>query len=113
MKILVLSDIHANYTALQAVLEDAGDVDELWCLGDLVGYGPDPNECVDCVRAQPNLVCLLGNHDAAAIGMIKLDAFNNEARQVANWVKDSLTEENIQFLKSLNTRQENQLWGLW
>jgi predicted phosphodiesterase len=53
MRILVMSDIHANYTALEAVLKDAGPVDETWCLGDLVGYGPDPNACVEEIRDRP------------------------------------------------------------
>ena len=66
MLILIVSDIHANLTALNAVLDDAGYIDAVWCLGDLVGYGPDPNECIDRVRPLPGLVCLLGNHDAAA-----------------------------------------------
>jgi len=65
MRILVMSDIHANYTALEAVLKDAGPVDETWCLGDIVGYGPDPNACVEEIREQPMLTCLLGNHDVA------------------------------------------------
>src|SRR5258706_245558 len=68
MRILVMSDIHANYTALQAVLKDAGKVDETWCLGDLVGYGPDPNAVVEEVHDIPNLTCLLRNHDVAVTG---------------------------------------------
>jgi len=59
MRILVISDIHANYTALEAVLADAGQVDETWCLGDMVGYGPDPNACVEELRDLPMLTCLL------------------------------------------------------
>ena len=68
MRILVISDIHANYTALEAVLEDAGTVDETWCLGDMVGYGPDPNAVLELIREIPSLTCLLGNHDVAVIG---------------------------------------------
>ena len=76
MRVLVISDIHANFTALETVLADAGAVDETWCLGDLVGYGPDPNEVVERVRGLPNLTCLLGNHDVAAIGKIPFESFN-------------------------------------
>ena len=65
MRVLVISDIHANYTALEAVLNDAGQVDETWCLGDLVGYGPDPNAVVEQVREMPHLTCIMGNHDMA------------------------------------------------
>ena len=55
-RILVISDIHANLTALEAVIADAGPIDETWCLGDLVGYGPDPNECISLIRELPKLV---------------------------------------------------------
>ncbi len=72
MRILVISDIHGNLPAFEAVLKNAGTVDVVWCLGDLVGYGPQPNECVDLVRTLPNLICLLGNHDAASMGGIDL-----------------------------------------
>ncbi|HQK04844.1 MAG TPA: metallophosphoesterase family protein, partial [Anaerolineaceae bacterium] len=63
MKILVISDVHANLTALEAVLADAGNNYEVvWCLGDLVGYGPDGNQCVQRIRELPNLLCIRGNH---------------------------------------------------
>jgi hypothetical protein len=55
MRVLVLSDIHANITALEAVIDDAGPIDTAWCLGDLVGYGPDPNECIELIRSIPRL----------------------------------------------------------
>lgn len=60
MRVLIISDIHANLTALEAVLEDAGDFDATWCLGDVLGYGPDPDDCVSMIRSLPNLTCLLG-----------------------------------------------------
>ena len=81
MRILVMSDIHANYTALEAVLKDAGTVDETWCLGDLVGYGPDPNAVLEQMRDIANLTCILGNHDVAVIGKIPFEAFNGDARR--------------------------------
>jgi predicted phosphodiesterase len=101
MRILVISDIHANDTALEAVLKDAGTVDETWCLGDLVGYGPDPNQVVERVRALPNLTCLLGNHDMAAIGSIPLEAFNGDARRTLEYHEKILTIENMEFLRTL------------
>jgi predicted phosphodiesterase len=101
MKILVISDIHGNLVALEAVLADAGSYDAVWCLGDLVGYGPQPNECVDRVRGLPNLICLLGNHDAASMGGIDLEEFNNEARQSVQWMVDHMTEENKDYLGEL------------
>jgi predicted phosphodiesterase len=101
MRILIMSDIHANLPALEAVLTSAGEVDAVWCLGDLVGYGPDPNQCVERVRNLPNLVCLLGNHDAAALGQIDIDNFNTDARASMVWSQTELTEESKAFLGQL------------
>jgi len=101
MKTLLLSDIHANLTALEAVLADAGNVESVWCLGDLVGYGPDPNECVERVATLPNLRCVMGNHDAAALRQIEVDAFNPEARAALLWTQQRLAAANIAFLESL------------
>ena len=101
MRILVISDIHANYTALEAVLADAGTVDETWCLGDIVGYGPDPNATVELVREIPNLVCILGNHDVAVTGKIPFDVFNGEARRTLEYHERVLTADNMDFLRSL------------
>ena len=104
MRALVISDIHANLTALEAVLADAGNYDAAWCLGDLVGYGPDPNETIARIAALPNLQCILGNHDAAAVGNIEVDAFNPEARQTVLWTQNRLTPENKDYLKNLPER---------
>ena len=101
MRILVISDIHANYTALEAVLNDAGSVDETWCLGDLVGYGPDPNAVVEQVREIPNLTCILGNHDVAVIGKIPLEVFNGGARRTLEYHEKVLSASNMDFLRSL------------
>jgi predicted phosphodiesterase len=101
MRILVISDIHANYTALEAVLKDAGEVDETWCLGDMVGYGPDPNAVVEEIREIKNLTCILGNHDMAVIGKIPLEAFNGDARRVLEYHERVLTASNMDFLKAL------------
>jgi predicted phosphodiesterase len=105
MKVLIISDIHANLPALEAVLDHCENIDAVWCLGDLVGYGPDPNECVQRVRSLPNLVCVLGNHDAAALGQIDLAAFNFDAQQSTLWTQLTLTEENKRFLLSLSEKQ--------
>jgi len=101
MRILIISDIHANLTAFQAVIQDAGKVDATWCLGDLVGYGPDPNECIALLRTLPELSCLVGNHDAAALGEIDLAAFNRDASLSSQWTRSTLSPENITFLGSL------------
>jgi predicted phosphodiesterase len=101
MRILVISDIHANYTALEAVLENAGPVDETWCLGDMVGYGPDPNAVMELIREIPNLTCILGNHDVAVIGRIPFEAFNGDARRTLVYHERVLTADNMDFLRSL------------
>jgi diadenosine tetraphosphatase ApaH/serine/threonine PP2A family protein phosphatase len=102
MRVLVISDIHANYTALVEVLKDAGQVDETWCLGDLVGYGPDPNAVVEEVRDIPYLTCILGNHDMAAIGKMPLEAFNGDARRSLIYHEKVLSASNMDFMRSLS-----------
>lgn len=104
MRALIISDIHANLTALEAVLVDVGKFDAVWCLGDLVGYGPDPNECVERIRSLPGLVCLQGNHDAAVVGTIDIAAFNSEARQAVLWTRSVIKEQNTAFLQGLESQ---------
>jgi len=104
MYTLIISDIHANLTALEAVLAAAGPVDATWCLGDLVGYGPDPNECIERIRGLPNLQCIMGNHDAAAVGSIEVDTFNHEARKTVLWTQERLTPINKDYLLNLPER---------
>ena len=104
MKTLIVSDIHSNATALQAVLEDAGAYNRIWCLGDVVGYGPEPNECIEILKTLPNLTCLLGNHDAAVMEFIDLWTFNNEARRALEVQMHLLSEESRQFLELLKPK---------
>src|SRR5512137_658749 len=101
MRVLVISDIHANLTALETVLADAGQVDQTWCLGDVVGYGPDPNEVVERLRDLPNLSIILGNHDVAVLGQMDYAVFNTEARKSLLWQKKSVTPANLLYLESL------------
>jgi diadenosine tetraphosphatase ApaH/serine/threonine PP2A family protein phosphatase len=89
--VLVLSDVHANLEALEAVLADAGAVDEVWFLGDAVGYGPDPNACVERLMALAPRFWLAGNHDWAALGRMDLSDFNVEARVAAEWTARQLS----------------------
>lgn len=79
-------------------------MDSIWCLGDLVGYGPDPNECVEKIRALPNLVCLIGNHDAAVIDQMDAATFNPEARLSIEWTLQRLSSENLAYLAELPNR---------
>jgi diadenosine tetraphosphatase ApaH/serine/threonine PP2A family protein phosphatase len=104
MRTLIISDIHANLTALEAVLADAGEFESVWCLGDLVGYGPDPNECIERIAQLPNLQCIVGNHDAAAVGIIDVEAFNPDARKTVLWTQGKLTPANKEYLKNLPER---------
>ncbi len=100
MHILVVSDIHANFTALEAVLKDAGNFDQVWCLGDVVGYGAEPNECIDRLR-EFDLICLAGNHDLAVTGKTALWDFTQDAQEVIFWTRHRLTTANLDWLKSL------------
>jgi len=106
MRTLILSDVHANLTALNAVLADAEPYDRVWCLGDTVGYGPDPNECIKRVQSLPMLKCVKGNHDAAVLGDIDIRAFNYEARISLEWLQNILNPENKRWLASLEERLE-------
>ena len=92
-RILVLSDIHGNLEALQAVLADAGAVDQTWCLGDIAGYGPQPNECIRKISELPELTCMMGNHDFAAITDMPLDSFNSDARKAMVRQREMLSAE--------------------
>ena len=105
MKIAVLSDIHANLVALQRVLAeiDTLDVDAIWCLGDTVGYGPEPEACVNLMRTRAE-VCLAGNHDLAVLGKIDLDDFNPVARTAALWQRKHLSPESMAWLNQLPSR---------
>ncbi len=106
MRVLILSDIHANLTAFEAVLDDAGGFDAAWFLGDLVGYGPDPNECVERLRTLPGLAALMGNHDAAVLDQLNTRAFNTEARIAVRWTQETLAPENMAYLNDLPATEQ-------
>jgi predicted phosphodiesterase len=101
VRLLVLSDIHANLTALETVLSALkGRWDRVVCLGDLVGYGPDPNQVVDQVRTLSSAT-IRGNHDKAGCGLDSADDFNPVARKAALWTREQLSPENLEFLRNL------------
>jgi predicted phosphodiesterase len=106
-RVLVISDVHANLTALEAVLADAGKADEVWCLGDIAGYGPDPNECIQRIWALPELTCMMmGNHDFASIGDLPLETFNNDAKKALLWQREMLTDASKIFLRTLSQKPQ-------
>ncbi|MCS7252349.1 MAG: metallophosphoesterase, partial [Thermoflexus sp.] len=107
MRILVLSDIHANLEALEAVLADARTWDALWFLGDLVGYGPDPVECIDCIQRLA-AVALAGNHDWGVLGQVPLSVFNPAARKVLEWTRGQLPSRQLEYLMSLPVQAEQE-----
>ncbi len=101
MKNLVISDIHANIEAFKSVVEKAKGFDSVWCLGDIVGYGPDPDACINLLKTLPNLSCVLGNHEAAILGDMDARLFNQEAKSSLDWQREHITHENTNFLKNL------------
>jgi predicted phosphodiesterase len=112
MKVAVISDIHANRQAFEATLEAvaASDATELWCLGDLVGYGADPDACVELAREHV-AVCLAGNHDMAVTGEIPLDEFSRGASLAAQWTREVIAPSNLEFLSGLRPEGREQLGG--
>lgn len=107
MRIVIISDIHANLAALQAVLDhaDVDSADAVWCLGDIVGYGPDPNACAELVGQHTDGNSLAGNHDYAALGKIDATDFNADARRATLWTRDQLSEASRSLLDGLTTRR--------
>jgi predicted phosphodiesterase len=103
MRALVLSDIHSNLEALQAVLEDAerrGGFQVIWSLGDLIGYGPDPSACLQLLRGY-DMLAVAGNHDYAAVGKMSVTSFNPAAAAAVRWTSDQLSPDDVDFLAGL------------
>ncbi|MEK7376892.1 MAG: metallophosphoesterase family protein [Candidatus Margulisiibacteriota bacterium] len=96
----VMSDIHGNLEALNAVLLQMGSVERILCLGDIVGYGPNPNECVAVIRDKKAL-CVAGNHDKAVLGEIDMSHFPPDGQEAVIWTLSEIKKENLDFLKSL------------
>jgi diadenosine tetraphosphatase ApaH/serine/threonine PP2A family protein phosphatase len=114
MRACVISDIHGNLHALEAVLEAIDDEapDELWCLGDLVGYGPRPNACCRLVAERAD-ICLVGNHDLAVLGRIDIDIFTQDAGESARWTESVLEDDARAFLEPLEPAGERTGVGLF
>ncbi len=103
MRYAIIADIHANLEAFSAVLADMerrGGVAEIWCLGDIVGYGPDPHQCLWLLRRHKH-ICVAGNHDWAAIGKIDISSFNPDAAAACQWTSQQLKSGDIKYLEKL------------
>jgi len=107
MRYGIIADIHSNLEAFQQVLKALGPVDTLLCLGDIVGYGPNPSECIELLKQYPNMT-IAGNHDLGCSGKIELYDFNTDAREACEWSQQQLSEEQRNYLQNLPlTRQVN------
>jgi predicted phosphodiesterase len=114
MRVAIASDIHGNKQAFQAVIAaaEADGVDELWCLGDLVGYGGEPDACVALAEAHCT-VCLAGNHDLAVVDVLSLEEFSRGAALAAQWTKDVIRPETREYLLSLSPQGSAEGVGLF
>ena len=114
MRVAILTDIHANLPALEAVLAaiDDADVEQIWCLGDVVGYGAQPDQCAELVSERCDL-SLVGNHDLAVTGEIDTDVFSASAAAAVEWTQSNCEKETIKFLNGLEPKDETKEVGLY
>jgi predicted phosphodiesterase len=114
MHVAIISDIHGNRHAFEAVLDEiaASECEEIWCLGDLVGYGAEPDACVELARRH-TAICLAGNHDLGVTGALPLEDFSRGAALAARWTQATITEETRAFLESLQPQRLDQSVGLY
>jgi predicted phosphodiesterase len=109
MRVAVISDIHANLPAFEAVLDaiERSEAEEIWCLGDLVGYGAQPDQCADLARERCALT-LVGNHDLAVLGELDISAFSSAAAEAAVWTADNCEPQTLDYMRSLTPRGERE-----
>jgi diadenosine tetraphosphatase ApaH/serine/threonine PP2A family protein phosphatase len=114
LRAAVISDIHSNRQALEAVLAavDAAEVDQIWCLGDMVGYGAEPDACTALIRERSS-VCLVGNHDLAVLGALDISTFSEAAAAAVEWTRENVGEETLEFLASLDPAASQSGIGLF
>jgi predicted phosphodiesterase len=114
VRLAIISDIHANLPALEAVLEDAESTqpDQLWCLGDVVGYGAQPDECTSLIAERCEL-CLVGNHDLAVLGELDDSAFSPTAAAAVRWTRETARPQTIEFLRGLEPADEGREVALY
>jgi predicted phosphodiesterase len=114
MRVAIVSDVHANRHAFEAVLDavEAAGAEELWCLGDLVGYGAEPDACVELARRHA-AVCLAGNHDLAVCGRLPLDEFTRGAELSVRWTSETIAPESVAWLATLEPQKLDETLGLY
>jgi diadenosine tetraphosphatase ApaH/serine/threonine PP2A family protein phosphatase len=114
VRVAIVSDIHGNRQAFEAVLDaiEASECEELWCLGDLVGYGADPDACVELARLHA-AICLAGNHDMGVRGDLPLEQFSRGAALAARWTQDTITPETLEYLRGLEPVMLEEKVGLF
>jgi diadenosine tetraphosphatase ApaH/serine/threonine PP2A family protein phosphatase len=114
VRVAAITDIHSNLPALEAVLTDieAAGLEETWCLGDVVGYGVEPDACTALVRERC-AVCLVGNHDLAVLGSLDIASFSEAAAVAVEWTRDNVSDSTLEFLRELNPQGERSGIGLY
>ena len=114
MRVAIVSDIHGNRQAFEAVLDEieGSDCQEMWCLGDLVGYGADPDACVELARRHA-AICLAGNHDLGVRGALPLEEFSRGAALAARWTQATITPETREYLDELEPANLDEQVGLY
>src|ERR1700739_4210621 len=114
MRVAIVSDIHGNRHAFEAVLDDieSSECEEMWCLGDLVGFGAEPDACVALAREHA-AICLAGNHDLGVIGSLPLEQFSKGAALAARWTQDTITSETRKSLEALEPLKLDESLGLY
>jgi predicted phosphodiesterase len=114
VRVAIISDIHGNRQAFEAVLDaiEASECEELWCLGDLVGYGADPDACVELARRHA-AICLAGNHDMGVRGDLPLEQFSRGAALAARWTQETITADTLGYLSGLEPVMLDEKVGLF
>jgi predicted phosphodiesterase len=114
VRVAIVSDIHGNRQAFEAVLDEieASACEEMWCLGDLVGYGAEPDACVELARRHA-AICLAGNHDLGVRGTLPLEEFSRGAALAAKWTQDTVTSDTLAYLRQLHPLNLDEEVGLY
>jgi len=114
MRVAAITDVHANLPALESVLGaiEEAEIEEIWCLGDVLGYGVQPDACADLVRERC-AVCLVGNHDLAVLGELDVASFSEAAAAAVAWTRDNVAESTLEFLRGLRASGERAGFGLF